>query len=480
MDDLTQFQEMIVAALGKAGDDLKKKIEDAVSGGSVDAGLRGLRNELRKLDKLAGALRQLDKVRYGTPMTAPEKREQRVVSGLARQRQREEESADDQRDRVLNSLGRQRRTEEAAYRRRRRRVMARLRARRERLDRLNRPPAEDDDGIHMGRLPIASIPAAIFGNKAAGARVGYALGERSGFGRWAGLAAGAGTAGVLGAGFAASPNGADVITKPLTILAAVIGAVVLPALVNFGAALLTVADSIRGKLPDSLTGAGVTAAVGFGALKALKGGVSGAGLVGAADLIGAGGMGAMGLGAAAKAAGGAGLSAVGGVLAAGARFAGPIAGALTAADMAAGLFGAGSTAGRTGGQKTLQYGGAAAGAAAGAALGSIIPGIGTLVGAGIGGGIGWIGGNWLGGDTPESDTHPKRPSFSENKKAILDAMVSAMGTPKMGNDFEQMNRDIQMATMQSELDARLLRVMQEAMDPMLREQRETNNLLRPK
>ncbi len=109
----------------------------------------------------------------------------------------------------------------------------------------------------LGRLPIASVPAALMGNRSAGARVGYALGSMTGLGIAAGLpglAVGAGAAGMIGAGGAASPTGMSVITKPLEILAGTIGGMVLPQLVRFGGALLDVADWVEGGMKESKKG----------------------------------------------------------------------------------------------------------------------------------------------------------------------------------------------------------------------------------
>lgn len=139
----------------------------------------------------------------------------------------------------------------------------------------------------LGRLPLASVGAALFGNKSAGARVGYALGnlltgrgvqggEATGvggagkggggggiagaaaagaasfggvpLGGLAGLGVGLGASALIGAGFKASPIGTEVITKPLEILAATIGGQVLPALVQFGTTLLDLADNIKAPL----------------------------------------------------------------------------------------------------------------------------------------------------------------------------------------------------------------------------------------
>ena len=472
MDDLTQFQEMIVAALGKAGDDLKKKIEDALaSGRPVRDALQSLRREMKQIDDLTKAVNKLDKLRLGTPTTAAEKRSQRVVAGLARQRQRDDGVMTEEEIRAERiRVGRIKfATDKDLQRQRRKYLQERWDARKaSRQSSGGRGRGgDDDDGIHMGRLPIASVPAALFGNKAAGARVGYALGERSGFGRWAGLAAGAGAATVIGSGFAASPSGTDVITKPLTILGAVIGAVVLPALVNFGAVLLTVADRLRGNLPSSPTEVAATVIGGGAAYKFVQGALGGGGAMAALT-------GGSGIGGALMSGGKAVLGAAGTAL----RAVAPLAGAYTAADMALSLFDKGSSAGESGWQKAGKWLTAAAGGVIGGIGGSIVaPGAGTATGATLGASLGWQAGEWLFGGAPEAE---KRSTFSENKKAILDAMVSAMGQPKIGTDFEQMNRDIQMATMQSELDARLLRVMQEALDPMLQEQKETNNLLRPK
>lgn len=126
----------------------------------------------------------------------------------------------------------------------------------------------------LGRLPLASIGAALLGNKAAGARVGYALGNllggrgvqggggkgggpggpggalgaaAGGMGRGGAVGLGAGllAAGAVGAGMSASPIGREVITKPLEILGATIGGVVLPALVVFGGALIDFAVTIQ-------------------------------------------------------------------------------------------------------------------------------------------------------------------------------------------------------------------------------------------
>lgn len=120
-------------------------------------------------------------------------------------------------------------------------------------------------GMTLGRLPLASIGAALLGNKAAGARVGYALGNLFG-GRGVqggggaggggtggtggglggsggvGLGLGFGAAALIGSGFAASPTGSEVLTKPLEVLGATIGKDILPYLVKFGAALLDTAD----------------------------------------------------------------------------------------------------------------------------------------------------------------------------------------------------------------------------------------------
>ncbi len=104
----------------------------------------------------------------------------------------------------------------------------------------------------LGRLPLASVPAALSGNRSAGARVGLALGHLAGMGMAGGLpgmAIGAAGAAVIGAGAAASPIGMGVITKPLEILSATIGIHVLPALTRFGAKILQLSDWVEENFP---------------------------------------------------------------------------------------------------------------------------------------------------------------------------------------------------------------------------------------
>jgi hypothetical protein len=157
----------------------------------------------------------------------------------------------------------------------------------------------------LGRLPLASVPAALMGNRSAGARVGYALGSMTGLGMAAGLpglAIGAGAAAAIGAGGAASPTGMSVVTKPLEILAGTIGGMVLPSLVRFGGALLDMADWVEGKMggkeatPGSYSnranqvagaygGAGVLAGATIGSIAGPPGMVIGALTMGIAGLV---------------------------------------------------------------------------------------------------------------------------------------------------------------------------------------------------
>jgi hypothetical protein len=385
--------------------DLQDTIKDVVKG----------YNDLAKaLKSIATVVRDGEK---------EQKQAQRVLSSLNRQRVQEEKREDAERKRgfrVMESLRRQRVREEERDRRERAALLA-----------------NQSEDITMGRLPLASVPAMMRGNASAGARVGYALGEHLPVGKWGGLALGAGIAGGIGAGFSASPMGADVVLQPLKVLAGTIGTLILPSLYKFGAALLDVADWIESKKVSQGNAVGLLglAAAGFGAYKGLgamaAGGVAG----GAMGNMAAGGM--------------AGLATAGGTML---KSVGKLGGIGAGVGLGLDMMGEGSNAGKFG--KFLMT-------AIGGALGFLTP---IPGGAGMGAAAGYGAASWLGlGDAP-AKTGP-----SKNQKLLLDEMMYQLGgRPSMGTDLTQIQKDAQMAVFESPMEIRLRQTYMEGVDRIVK------------
>lgn len=308
--------------------------------------------------------------------------------------------------------------------------------------------------ITMGRLPIASIPAMLHGNTSAGARVGYALGEHSAIGKWGGLGLGAGVAGAIGAGFAATPMGTDIIYQPFKILAGTIGVDVLPALHRFAAMLLDVADwwkENRGVATTAVTTVAVGATA-LGGMAAVKGaaklfgfGEAAAGGAAAAGVAASGTMSLLGkAGAASKLLKGLGNASIIG----GAVMEGP--------DMIAGLGGGGSNEGRGATNSALRYlvsglagtlgfmvGGPAGAAAAGFGAWSLTSGKSSGFGSGSGG--------------TRTPTANEMMLYQENLQRIG-------GRASTGTDLTQIQRDVQMASFESPMELRMRQVYMEGVD----------------
>lgn len=249
--DLIQLLETLISnRKGTAESDLND-IGKNPRANSIKDLTNDVKSVLGPLKELEATLRQVNKVakaqereEQSAAATAGKANLNRVRQAVREKKAAEKDAEREERNFGLANLARIR--EAVREKKRAARELEREKARAEK-------EAEKGEGVTMGRLPLASIPAMLRGNTSAGARVGYALGEHLGMGKFAGLGIGAGAAGIIGAGFAGSPNGSEVITGPLKILAGTIGGYVLPSLVKFGAAILDLADWIEGKTEKGMT-----------------------------------------------------------------------------------------------------------------------------------------------------------------------------------------------------------------------------------